>query len=128
MFSYSENEHQAFLNWPNPRAIRSLLMDPDHRIFKENLCLFLFVLLYSLKNIAKTELTNPKVHWKSTKGLCGLHSFGNTDFINSVLQAWSNISAIKKIFKKMFKGFTMMGMNKNLPTRSNSLKFLLILL
>lgn len=85
-----------------------------------------YVLLFLFTNIAKTELTNPKVHWKSTKGLCGLHSFGNTDFINSVLQAWSNISAIKKIFKKMYKGFTLMGMNKNIPTRSNSLKFLIL--
>ena len=68
-------------------------------------------------------MTNPKVHWKSTKGLCGINSLGNTNFINSVLQAWSNIPTIKKIFKKIYKAFVIMGVKKNFATKSDPLKY-----
>lgn len=68
-------------------------------------------------------MTNPKLHWKNTKGLCGLTSLGNTHFINCVLQAWSNIPSIKKIMKKINRGFILMGMSKSYPTKSHSIKY-----
>ncbi|EGR29222.1 ubiquitin carboxyl-terminal hydrolase family protein, putative [Ichthyophthirius multifiliis] len=51
-------------------------------------------------------MSYPKSHWKSSKGKCGLINIGNTSFINSILQIFSNIPIFRKVFKKIYKVYS----------------------
>ncbi len=52
--------------------------------------------------IVKTQTTNPKSHWKTNKGLCGLVNFGNSNSFNAVFQILLNTPSIKTFYKKIF--------------------------
>ncbi|EAR94488.2 ubiquitin carboxyl-terminal hydrolase (macronuclear) [Tetrahymena thermophila SB210] len=85
---YGQEKQEELKNWPNPRKIRdifhSIEFDWD-------------------SNLLKSNLSNPKSHWKSNRGLCSLINSTNTSFINCIIQIFSNIPIIKKVFQKMHK-------------------------
>ena len=66
--------------------------------------------------IVKTQITNPKSHWKSNQGLCGLFNIGNTNFMNCILQILSATPSLKKFYVKIFNIFNENGtISENVP-------------